>query len=1106
MEGVPERKFGGLRGFFAWLDRRKYKMHVRVFLSKYRGYFPCAACGGSRLKPEALLWRVGGKNIAEVCALSIGEARAFFRDLRLGDARDAAAETILEELRARLDYLVDVGLDYLTLDRQSRTLSGGEVQRVNLTTAIGSALVGTLYVLDEPSIGLHPRDNRRLISILKKLRDRGNTVVVVEHDPEIIRAADRLIDLGPRAGREGGEVVYQGPPSAVAAALDRSLTAQYLAGAKRIDPPARRRAPGPPIRVRGATANNLRGIDVDIPTRCLVCVTGVSGSGKSTLVEEVLYRTLAKRRGYRLENEPGAARAVEGDEGIGRVILVDQSPIGRTPRGNIATYTGVWERVRDAFARTPVAIERGWGAATFSFNVNGGRCDRCQGEGFEKVEMQFLADVYVTCPACGGTRFRSDVLDARLGGKNVTEVLALTVSEAIPFLAEHAAAAVDLLRPLERVGLGYLALGQPLSTLSGGEAQRLKIAVEIVLGPTWNPALLIFDEPTTGLHLDDVRVLLRAFDDLIEAGHSLVVVEHHLDVIRCADWVIDLGPEGGPQGGTVVAAGPPEAIAREERSHTGRFLREAGAGVGAGVEAGASALPEAARREDAGFARARAIVIRGAREHNLKNIAVDLPRETMIVLTGLSGSGKSTLAHDIIFAEGQRRYIDALSPYARQYVKQLPRPDADRIDGLAPTVMIEQRVTRGGRNSTVATATEVYHYLRLLFAKCGVQHCPDCRVEVAPRSQTEIFDAIVAEARRLAPGERLNLFVPLVRSRKGWHKEVLARARKMKYGMVRVDGELKRIERVGTLDRYREHDIDLLVASIEAGNRASEEVERALPRALEMGRGTLIAARAGAAARASGDLVFSTRRTCPACGKGLDEIDPRYFSFNSPHGQCADCGGTGLREWALRRRWGRGEEKALEGEEEAAAGDGAFDAPCETCGGRRLNARALAVTVGGLSIADATAMTVAQARRWVEALSFPSQREELIATPILAELRAKLRFLEDVGLHYLTLERRAHTLAGGEAQRVRLAAQLGSSLRGVCYILDEPTIGLHPRDNARLVRTLRRLRDDGNTVIVVEHDEETIRSADVVVDLGPGAGLHGGEVVFVGPPAEIERE
>jgi excinuclease ABC subunit A len=1133
IDGEPGRgwktRWYGLRGWFDWLEAHAYKMHVRVLLSRYRGYFECAECRGTRLKPEALLWKIAGKSIDRVMAMSIGEAAAFFADAERPDGglrHGEAARLVLREIRTRLEYLVDVGLDYLTLDRPSRTLSGGEVQRVNLTTAIGSSLVGALYVLDEPSIGLHPRDNLRLISILKKLRDRGNTVLVVEHDPEIIRAADRLIDVGPGAGRQGGRVVYQGPPSAVAGAPE-SLTGRYLAGERSIPVPATRRPPGPPIRVRRASANNLRAVDAEFPTGCLVCVSGVSGSGKSTLVEEVLYRTLAKRRGESIDGEPGACAAVEGDEGIGRVALVDQSPIGKTPRANVATYAGIWDEVRKAFARTRVAEQRGWGAGTFSFNVEGGRCERCRGEGFEKIEMQFLADVYVTCPACGGRRFRADVLDAKLGGKSVHDVLQLTVDEARAFLVEHAPHAVPLLRPIADVGLGYVALGQPLSTLSGGEAQRLKVAGEVArahAAADGKASLLIFDEPTTGLHLEDVRTLLRVFDALIAAGHSLVVVEHHLDVIKCADWVIDLGPEGGAGGGEVVASGPPERIAASPRSHTGRFLAaELGRGA-AWVPAPAPAPATADAREGP----TAGIIIRGAREHNLKNIDVTIPRERLVVFTGLSGSGKSTLAHDIIFAEGQRRYIDALSPYARQYVKQMPRPDVDFMDGLAPAVMIEQRVTRGGRNSTVATATEVYHFLRLLFAKLGVQHCPDCGIPVEPRTEGEIRDDILRAARALPPGGRLTLFAPLVRSRKGWHKEVLARVKKMKFQLVRVDGEVKLADRVGPLDRYREHDVDVLVASLEPGPGLEAEVARAVPRALELGQGTLVAVRAPAAADDAGagargalhagaatatraavekDLVLSVRRTCPRCGQGLDEVDPRYFSFNSPHGQCADCGGTGLREWALRKRWGEGEELELETDAEIQAADPlAGDAPCETCGGRRLNARALAVTVAGASIAQVSAMTVADARAWAAGLAFETPRERAIAGPVLAELCAKLAFLEDVGLGYLHLERRAYTLAGGESQRVRLAAQLGSPLRGVCYILDEPTIGLHPRDNARLVRTLRRLRDDGNTVIVVEHDEETIRAADVVVDLGPGAGLHGGQVVFAGPPAALVKE
>jgi excinuclease ABC subunit A len=1157
VEGEPKRKrdkgFYGIRGWFDWLESKQYKMHVRVQLAKYRTHFPCVACRGTRLKPDALLWRVGGLTIAETCALSIGRALRHLDGLTLGGARDEVAAQVLREARARLRYLVEVGLDYLTLDRQSRTLSGGEVQRVNLTTAIGGSLVGALYVLDEPSVGLHPRDTERLVGTLRALRDRGNTVVVVEHDPDIIRAADRVIDLGPGAGREGGRVVYDGTAAGLlsAEAAARSLTAARLAEAGAPPAPRVRRTPRGRLAIRGARAHNLRDIDVEVPLGVLVAVTGVSGSGKSTLAEDVLFRMLDARAASPSPDadaegggggdgargpEPGAssadrlapARAIEGAERVRRAVLVDQSPLGKSARANVATYAGAWDDVRRLFAHSPLALERGWAAGIFSFNVDGGRCERCRGEGVERVEMQFLADVALPCPGCGGARFKPEVLAARVDGKSVRDVLAMTVDEAAAWLArDDAGRAALALRPLQEVGLGYLPLGQSLSTLSGGEAQRLKLARAVSLGAEEGGDLFVFDEPTTGLHLADVGRLLRVLDRLVDEGRTVVVVEHHLDVIAAADWVIDLGPESGEHGGLVVAAGSPEEVARAAASRTAPFLarrlgiaRHGEEETAAPAEAATTREPHAVPRDD-GWIR-----VRGAREHNLKDISVALPRERLVVLTGLSGSGKSTLAHDILFAEGQRRYVDSLSAYARQYLEQLPRPDVDAVEGLPPSVLIEQRATRGGRNSTVATSTELWHYLRLLFARCGTPHCPDCGVEVVARTALEIRAHALAEARAAeedplrAP---LRLLAPVVRGRKGVHRDVLLRLDRLGFGTVRIDGRWAPLDAVPPLDRYREHTVEVEVAALAAGEGIEAAIDAPLARALDLGRGAVVlvrgladpftsagapkgGARRDAAARPGGVLerVLSTRRSCPLCERGLDEVDPRFFSFNSPHGRCEDCAGTGLREWALRRRWGRGDERALEedllGE---TADEAASDEPCETCGGRRLNRTALSFTVDGRSIAEVAALTVGEARALFDGLAFETERDRAVAAPILAELRAKARFLEEVGLHYVSLDRRAHTLAGGEAQRVRLAAQLGSPLRGVCYILDEPTIGLHPRDNRRLIRTLERLRDGGNTVLVVEHDEETIRAADWVVDLGPGAGREGGRVVAEGTLARV---
>jgi len=582
-----EGKFFGVRGFFAHLERKKYKLHVRVFLSRYRGYSLCPECNGSRLRLEARQVRVNGKNLCDLCGLTVEEALRFFEQVTLGPQEAEIADKLLQEIRERLRFLNDVGLEYLTLDRLSSTLSGGEAQRIKLATSLGSRLVGTLYVLDEPSIGLHPRDTHRLIKILHGLRDLGNTILVVEHDPDIMRAADRILDLGPGAGENGGKLVAEGTYDEI---LHNpvSLTGRYLSEDLRIPAPALRRKPGAQqIRILGVRANNLKGVDISIPLNMLVAITGVSGSGKSTLLHQVLYRALAQAKQQSGNGTTGPAaswESLEGDQFIEEVVLVDQSPIGRTPRSNPVTYIKAFDAIRDLFASLPEAKKRGFGAGHFSFNIPGGRCEVCQGDGTVTVEMQFLADVELICEECKGTRYKPAVLEVRYRGKNIHEVLNLTVKEALKFFAE-VPKITEKLRSLEEVGLGYLRLGQSATTLSGGEAQRMKLAAhlqpasrEISRGASGNEPrmkrrlLYIFDEPTTGLHFDDVSKLLAAFRRLIEAGGSIVVIEHNLEVVKTADWVIDLGPEGGNRGGKVVGAGPPEAIAKLAGSYTGRYL------------------------------------------------------------------------------------------------------------------------------------------------------------------------------------------------------------------------------------------------------------------------------------------------------------------------------------------------------------------------------------------------------------------------------------------------------------------------------------------------------------------------------------------------------
>ncbi|MBI4478121.1 MAG: excinuclease ABC subunit UvrA [Acidobacteria bacterium] len=562
--------YDGIKGFFDWLERKKYKVHVRVFLSRYRGYLSCPACNGTRLRREARDVKIAGQSIDQVCAMTVRDAGRFFSTLDLSDRDRAIADKVLAEIQRRLTFMSDVGLDYLTLDRLSSTLSGGEAQRINLATALGSALVGTLYVLDEPSIGLHPRDNRRLIKILRQLRDQGNTVLVVEHDADMINVADHVVDLGLGAGERGGRVVYSGSLEGLRNE-PLSLTAKYMRAELSISIPAtRRRGTGQRLRILGATEHNLKNIDVEIPLNTLTCITGVSGSGKSTLVHDVLYPALKRAKGSG-ERRIGSHRRLEGSEYLTDAVLVDQAPIGRTPRSNPVTYLKAFDPIRELFATTKDARSRGLTASHFSFNVPGGRCEACEGEGQVRVEMQFLADVFVPCEQCDGKRFRPQVLEVRYKGKNVHQVLEMTVREALAFFSTSPKV-LRRLQVLDEIGLGYLRLGQPATTLSGGEAQRIKIAAHLA-AHGGERLLYILDEPTTGLHFDDISKLLAAFRKLLDAGHTLVVIEHNLDVIKTADYVIDLGPEGGEEGGAVVVRGTPEQIAASEVSYTGRHLQ-----------------------------------------------------------------------------------------------------------------------------------------------------------------------------------------------------------------------------------------------------------------------------------------------------------------------------------------------------------------------------------------------------------------------------------------------------------------------------------------------------------------------------------------------------
>ena len=1075
-EGNWSRQWYGIRRFFAYLESKAYKMHIRVLLSKYRSYTTCPTCAGARLKTNSLLWRVGQRNEADAALIGAGDnphqrflpegvawsreqldalpglclhdlmllpiarLRVFFDALRadlhqaalpengsMGDsplstkrqqgdtAQQSAKQThdpasgeaqamrlILEELCARTGYLCDVGIGYLTLDRQSRTLSGGEVQRINLTTALGTSLVNTLFVLDEPSIGLHPRDMQRINTAMLRLRDAGNTLVVVEHDPAVMLCADRILDFGPGPGKLGGQIVFDGTPQELRRA--HTLTADYLAGRKHIGMGfARPVQPSTPkLILEGARQHNLKNVSVEFPLERMVCVTGVAGSGKSTLIQDVLAPALMRLFG-KPTDAPGAFDRLLGAEQLADVVFVDQSPIGKTARSNPASYVGAWDAIRTLFATAPMARQRSYTASKFSFNSGDGRCPTCGGSGFEHVEMQFLSDVYLRCPDCNGQRYRPEILEVRIerGGQslNVADVLALTVAEAVQ-LFKGDRDVLRTLQPIVDVGLDYVALGQPVPTLSGGEAQRLKLAGFLAEATKSTTAsrqkaarrgtLFLFDEPTTGLHFDDIAKLMRALRKLLDAGHSLIVIEHNLDVIRASDWLIDLGPEGGDAGGQVIAQGTPVQVRAQGNSPTAQALREyqmvfeEKIGEDATILGGKStqqathaqaALAVGEARAAYGVARAtgaalapQAIQVRNAREHNLKHLDVDVPRGQFNVITGVSGSGKSTLAFDIIFNEGQRRYLESLNAYARSIVQPAGRPEVDAVYGIPPTVAIEQRLSRGGRKSTVGTTTEVWHYLRLLYVKLGVQHCVRDGAAVQPQTP----DRIAAQILRDFAGQTIGLLAPLVSGRKGVYTELADWARPRGYTHLRVDGEYLPTTDFPRIDRFKEHNIELPVRSLTVNKANEGELREALLNALDLGKGVVqvlsrieglaAAMEAGDSTASIGRLqVFSTQRACPICATSYAELDPRLFSYNSKHGWCTDCVGTGVQLSKAQRTVlddsvladdQRGREQTF-AEPEI---EDLEDMPCKACQGTRLNPIARAVLFGGdAAHADANA-------------------------------------------------------------------------------------------------------------------------------------------------------
>ena len=808
-------------------------------LEKYMEVVTCSSCRGERLNPQARHVRITSESmekdrqilsLPEVCSLPVQDAMRFFGDLSLAPTARVIAEEALKEIRGRLGFLLRCGLGYLTLDRSAPTLSGGESQRIRLAGQIGSGLVGVMYILDEPSIGLHPRDNDMLLSSLLELRDQGNTVVVVEHDEDTMRAADHVIDFGPGPGVRGGEVVAIGSADDVMS-NERSLTGAYLSGRESISIPKERRATTKNrLKVVGARHNNLKNIDVEIPLGVFVCITGVSGSGKSSLSNDILWEVL-NRDVNKGKGLPGLHTRVNGLNQLDKAIDIDQSPIGRTPRSNPATYVKLFDEIRSLYTQLPQAKMRGYQPGRFSFNVPGGRCEACEGHGATKLEMDFLADIWVPCSVCEGKRFNHETLEVRFREKSIADVLDMDVQEALEHFQNHPKIH-RMLQTLHDVGLDYMKLGQPSPTLSGGEAQRIKLARELGKRST-GKTLYLLDEPTTGLHFADVRKLLEVLHGLVDKGNTVLVVEHNLDVIKTADWVIDLGPEGGAGGGELVIEGTPEEVAGCKASHTGQALQTIlNPKRKASTKSKSNGSGNGTASSNGNF---DSILIRGAAQHNLQSIDMTVPRDKMSVFCGPSGSGKTSLAMDTLYAEGQRRYVESLSAYARQFLGQMPKPRLEHISGLSPAIAIEQKTVGATPRSTVGTVTEIYDYLRVLFARLGQMYCPDCQQPVTRQTT----DQIVERVQSLDEGTRLYLAAPIQVQVGQSYSKLWDRLGTQGFLRVRINGTTHQLEDVPQIDHKRDHTVEAIIDRIKVDKESRGRIADSIETALDLGRGVI---------------------------------------------------------------------------------------------------------------------------------------------------------------------------------------------------------------------------------------------------------------------------
>lgn len=1020
----------------------------------------CSGCLGDRINPYARHAKWAGLTLPSFCRLSISEALEFLKNKKLSEREDAIGRELIASITKRLQFLEGVGLGYMSLDRTAPTLSGGEAQRVRLSSQIGSGLVGVTYILDEPSIGLHASDNEKLVKTLRRLRDNGSNLIVVEHDEETILSADHIVDFGPGAGSEGGKILYNGPAETF---LDckESITAAYLSGRQTLSGRKARKESkrGPFIKIKKASHNNLKKIDVTFPLGRFVVVTGVSGSGKSSLVSETLYSALANHY-HGAELKIGRHEGIEGLEHLDKIIAVDQSPIGRLPRSNPATYVKVFDDIRELFSLLPESRAAGYDAGRFSFNVKEGSCSHCQGLGVIRLDMDFLEDEYVICPKCEGEQFDASTLSITYKGHNIRSVLKMSVDEAAELFKDQPKIASKL-SLLSRVGLGYLPLGQPSPYLSGGEAQRIKLARELIRPPSGR-TLYILDEPTTGLHLHNIGQLLEVLQQLVDRGNSVIMIEHHLEVIRQADYLIEIGPCGGAKGGYLVASGSPGALAKID-CPTGKMLRKK------------LKIYTDSKKKEVSHPH---ISISRARQNNLKDVSVEIDRHKITTIVGPSGSGKSSLAMETLYASGQRKYVDCLSAYARQFVKPCKEPRVERVEGLSPCVCVETRANSGNARSTLGTLTEIYDYLRLLFTRVGVAYCPKSleRIESVDRHW------IKQKISELKAGTKLQILAPFEERHSS--SEMVKKLMRLGFSRIRLNGALydvdESLESILKKVEGKRYKLEVVIDRIKAHETEVSRLDNSLALAEDLGKGQL--AFHIFEEKGERDFWINMGFCVPSTGESYPSLTPQLFAFNTREGWCLTCHGIGEVE----------NFKATENDNQKEV--------CPDCQGSRLNPLASHVRVAGKTMSELVHMPLTKLHSFIENLreSLSQHQEnssEAVLRDVAYQLFARIGFLLDVGLGYLQLGRSSTTLSGGEIQRTRLAAQLGSGLSGIAYILDEPSTGLHAQDTQNLLKALEKLKNLGNTLVIVDHQRDLILASDHIIEMGPGAGHEGGRVL-----------